>query len=57
MDPRDIIYFTEHRIEHFRRQREHAKLVQIAKSNPSWPSARVFRIFPFRRRESESTTN
>lgn len=57
MDPRDVIYYTEHRIEHFRRQREHAQLVRLAKLNPSRPSARVFRIFPFRRRESETTTD
>ena len=57
MDPRDVIYFTEHRIEHFRREREHAKLVQQAKLNPRRPTARVFRLFPSRRRESDTTTD
>ena len=57
MDPRDVIYFTEHRIEDYRRQREHAQLVRLAKLNPSRPSARIFRIFPFRRRELDATTD
>lgn len=57
MDPRDVIYFTEHRIEHFRRQREHAQLVQQARLNPRRPTARVFRFLPFLRRESDTTTD
>lgn len=57
MDPRDVIYFTEHRIEHYRREREHAQLVRLAKLNPLRPSARIFRIFPFRRRVSDTTTD
>jgi hypothetical protein len=57
MDPRDIIYFTEYRIERFRQQRAHDKLVQIAKQNPSRPAARIFRLFPSRRRQSDITTD
>ncbi len=57
MDPRDVIFFTEHRAEQYRREREHAKLVQLAKLHTARGSARFFRIFPSRRRESDTTTD
>jgi len=55
MDPRDVIYFTEVRFEKFRREREHDRLVKIAKQ--ANPPARFFRFFPLRLRGSDTTTD
>jgi hypothetical protein len=57
MDPRDVYFFTNLRAEQHRRDREHAKLVQQARLYAARGSARVFRIFPLRRRESDATTD
>lgn len=55
MDPRDVIYYTEYRFEKFRRERDHDRLVNIAKG--AHRAARVFRFFPLRFRESAPSTD
>lgn len=57
MNTRDIIYYVEHRAEQFRRERAHAKLVQLAKLNAAHSSTRVFRLFPSRNRPTDATSD
>lgn len=56
MNPRDVIAYTEHRQECFRREKERARLVALARQYQP-REARLFRIFPFRRRMSDATTD